>query len=81
MTTAREEFRELVKATVASRIATRTAADHQRRWVADVSYYLCLSAYEGLGRSCAVLDDGGTTVGHVMWAVDPEERVGLATEP
>ena len=46
-----------------------------------MSYYLCLSAYEGLWRSCAVLDDGGTTVGHVMWAVDPEDRVGLATEP
>jgi diamine N-acetyltransferase len=38
-----------------------------------VTYYLCLSAYEGLWRSCAVLDDGGTTVGHVMWAVDPED--------
>ena len=47
--------------------------DHQRRWVADVTYYLCLSAYDGLWRSCAVLDDEGTTVGHVMWAVDPED--------
>ena len=54
-------------------IARVRAADHERRWVADVAYYLCLSAYEGLWRSCAVLDDGGTTVGHVMWAVDPED--------
>jgi diamine N-acetyltransferase len=54
-------------------IARVRAADHQRRWVADVTYYLCLSAYEELWRSCAVLDDGGTTVGHVMWAVDPED--------
>jgi diamine N-acetyltransferase len=40
--------------------------------VADVTYYLCLSAYDGVWRSCAVLDDG-VTVGHVMWAVDPED--------
>ena len=54
-------------------IARVQAADHQRRWVADVTYYLCLSAYDDLWRSCAVLDDGGTTVGHVMWAVDLED--------
>lgn len=54
-------------------IARVRVADHQRRWVADVTYYLCLSAYGELWRSCAVLDDGGTTVGHVMWAVDPED--------
>ena len=54
-------------------VARVRAADHQRRWVADVSYYLCLSAYEDLWRSCAVLDDAGATVGHVMWAVDPAD--------
>jgi diamine N-acetyltransferase len=53
-------------------IARVRAADHQRRWVADVTYYLCLSAYDELWRSYAVVDDG-TTVGHVMWAVDPED--------
>jgi diamine N-acetyltransferase len=53
-------------------IARVRATDAQRRWVADVTYYLCLSAYDGLWRSCAVLADG-VTVGHVMWAVDPED--------
>ena len=54
-------------------IARVRAADHQRQWVADVTYYLCLSVYGGLWRSCAVLDQTGTTVGHVMWAVDPDD--------
>ena len=54
-------------------IARVRAADRQRRWVADVTYYLCLSAYGGLWRSCAVLDEAGTTVGHVMWGVDPDD--------
>ncbi len=54
-------------------IARVRATDPQRRWVADVTYYLCLSAYDGLWHSCAVQDDRGTTVGHVMWAVDPED--------
>src|SRR5262245_17838004 len=53
-------------------IARVRPADHQRRWVADVTHYLCLSAYGELWRSFAVLDEG-TTVGHVMWAVDPED--------
>lgn len=51
-----------------------SAAASQREWVADVAYYLCLSAYDGLWRSCGVQDDDGVTVGHVMWAVDPDER-------
>ena len=54
-------------------IARVRAAEHQRRWVADVTYYLCLSAYGGLWRSCAVLDERDATVGHVMWAVDPDD--------
>lgn len=54
-------------------IARVRAADHQRRWVAEVTYYLCLSAYGGLWRSCAVLNDDGAAVGHVMWAVDPDD--------
>lgn len=47
--------------------------DDQQRWVADVTFYLCLTTYDGLWRSCAVLDDGGDAVGHVMWAVDPDD--------
>jgi len=54
-------------------LAAVRVADHQRRWVADVTYYLCLSAYGGLWRSCAVVAGEGTTVGHVMWAVDPDD--------
>ena len=54
-------------------VARVRAADHQRGWVADTTYYLCLSAYGGQWRSCGVLDDGGITVGHVMWAVDPDD--------
>lgn len=54
-------------------LARVRAAEYQTRWVAEVTYYLCLSAYDGLWRSYAVLDDAGATVGHVMWAVDPED--------
>jgi len=55
-------------------IARVRVAEPQRRWVADVTYYLCLSVYDGLWRSYAVQDERGTTVGHVMWAVDPEDH-------
>ncbi len=54
-------------------VAKVRATELQKRWVADVTFYLCLSAYGGEWRSMAVLDDEGTTVGHVMWAVDPED--------
>ena len=54
-------------------VAQVRASEEQRRWVEDVSHYLCLAAYEGVWRSCAVEDEHGSTVGHVMWAVDPEE--------
>ncbi|MCL3836967.1 GNAT family N-acetyltransferase [Aeromicrobium duanguangcaii] len=47
-------------------------AEGQREWVADTTYYLCLSAYGDLWRSYAVEADGAT-VGHVMWAVDPDD--------
>jgi diamine N-acetyltransferase len=53
-------------------IARVSTTESQRDWVADVTFYLCLSAYGGLWRSHAVLDEGAT-VGHVMWAVDPED--------
>ena len=52
-------------------IAVR-ANDAQGDWVADVSFYLCLSTYGDVWRSCAVLD-GDVVVGHVMWGVDPED--------
>lgn len=48
-------------------------AEDQQQWVAETSYYLCLSAYDGLWRSYAVQADDGEVVGHVMWAVDPDE--------
>jgi diamine N-acetyltransferase len=59
----RENWRDLARV---------RATEGQREWVADVTFYLCLSTYEGLWRSYAVVDQGAT-VGHVMWAVDPEE--------
>ena len=54
-------------------IAQVRVADAQHDWVADTTYYLCLSAYDGLWRSCGIEDDEGVTVGHVMWAVDPDD--------
>ena len=53
-------------------VAAVRPTDDQRAWVADVTYYLCLSAYGDLWRSAAVVSDG-ETVGHVMWGVDPED--------
>ena len=52
-------------------IAVR-ATEAQSDWVADVTFYLCLSTYGDVWRSCAVLD-GDIVVGHVMWGVDPED--------
>lgn len=54
-------------------VARVRPSEGQRRWVADTSYYLCLAAYEGVWRSYAVADEQESTVGHVMWAVDPDE--------
>lgn len=53
-------------------IAAVRPAGAQRDWVADTTYYLCLSAYGELWRSCAISSEG-TVVGHVMWAVDPDD--------
>ncbi len=53
-------------------IAVR-ATEAQRDWVADVTFYLCLSTYGDVWRSCAVLDGDDVVVGHVMWGVDPED--------
>ncbi|SKB09991.1 GNAT family N-acetyltransferase [Aeromicrobium choanae] len=54
-------------------IARVRPLESQSEWVAEPTYYLCLSAYDGLWRSCAVRTEDGTTVGHVMWAVDPDD--------
>jgi diamine N-acetyltransferase len=48
------------------------ATDAQGEWVAEVTFYLCLSTYGDVWRSYAVLD-GDDVVGHVMWGVDPED--------
>jgi diamine N-acetyltransferase len=53
-------------------VAAVRATEAQSSWVADVTYYLCLSAYGNVWRSCAVLE-GDAVVGHVMWGVDPED--------
>ena len=53
-------------------VAAVRPSEAQRSWVVEVSYYLCLSAYGDLWRSCAVMADG-ETVGHVMWGVDPDD--------
>lgn len=58
-----ENWRDLVRV---------RAAETQRPWVAEVSFYLCLSAFEDLWRSYAVVEDG-EVVGHVMWGVDPAD--------
>lgn len=53
-------------------LARVRASDAQLGWVAEVSFYLCLSSFEDLWRSYAVVDDG-EVVGHVMWGVDPDD--------
>ena len=44
----------------------------QERFVATVSYYLCLSHYGATWHPLAV-EVGGSIVGHVMWAIDDED--------
>jgi diamine N-acetyltransferase len=51
--------------------AIRPAAD-QERFVASVAYYLCMCHYEQVWQPLAIYA-GEQVVGHVMWAVDPEE--------
>ena len=46
-------------------------ADHQRRWVADVAYYLCLCTYGGVWHPLAIEADG-EIVGFLMWGVDDD---------
>lgn len=41
----------------------------QERFVAPITYYLCLGHYNQIWRSLAVVVDG-KVVGHIMWAID-----------
>jgi diamine N-acetyltransferase len=45
--------------------------DGQRRWVADVSYYLCLCTFGDTWHPLAV-EGGGEVVGFLMWGVDDD---------
>ena len=47
-------------------------APGQEHLVAPVAWYLCMCHYEQVWRPLAICD-GGAVVGHVMWAVDPED--------
>jgi diamine N-acetyltransferase len=44
----------------------------QKRFVASVAYYLCLTHYGAERNPLAVVSDG-SIVGHMMWAVDDED--------
>jgi diamine N-acetyltransferase len=44
----------------------------QERFVASVAYYLCMCHYEQTWQPLAIYA-GDQVVGHVMWAVDPED--------
>ena len=52
-------------------VAVRPAPG-QERFVAAVSFYLCMCRYEGVWRPLAI-HAGDEVVGFVMWAVDPED--------
>ena len=60
-------------------IAVRVT-EAQRDWVADVTFYLCLSTYGDVWRSCAVLDGDDVVVGHVMWGVGSHWLGGLVID-
>jgi diamine N-acetyltransferase len=45
--------------------------EEQRRWVADVAYYLCLCTYGGTWHPLAIQRDNDV-VGFLMWAVDDD---------
>jgi diamine N-acetyltransferase len=46
--------------------------DGQRRWVADVTYYLCLCVYGDAWHPVAIKVDN-TVVGFLMWAIDADD--------
>ena len=45
--------------------------DGQRRWVADITYYLCLCAYGDTWHPLAI-EAGDDIVGFLMWGVDDD---------
>jgi diamine N-acetyltransferase len=51
--------------------AALRVTDEQRRWVADVTYYLTLCAYSGSWQPLAIVADG-EVAGFVMWALDDD---------
>ena len=51
--------------------AALRAEDGQRRWVADVTYYLCLCVYCDAWHPLAIEVDNAV-VGFLMWAVDED---------
>jgi len=52
--------------------AALRATEDQRRWVADVTYYLCLCAYGDTWHPLAIeVDDD--IVGFLMWGVDDDD--------
>jgi diamine N-acetyltransferase len=52
--------------------AALRVTEDQRRWVADVTYYLCLCAYGDTWHPWAI-EAGDDVVGFVMWGVDDDE--------
>lgn len=50
-----------------------TPEPDQSEFVASVAYYLCLCCYGGEWHPLAIEIDG-SIVGHLMWAVDPQDE-------
>jgi diamine N-acetyltransferase len=53
-------------------VAALRVLPDQQRFVAEATYYLCLSHYGGEWEPLAVVADD-RIVGHVMWGVDPAD--------
>jgi diamine N-acetyltransferase len=51
--------------------AALRVAEEQRRWVADVTYYLCLCTYGGTWHPLAIQLENDV-VGFLMWGVDDD---------
>lgn len=50
-------------------VAAVTPRPDQARFVAPITYYLCLSHYSQLWHPLAIVE-AGAVVGHMMWAID-----------
>lgn len=53
-------------------VAAVTPRPDQREFVADPTYYLCLSHYGGEW-NCLAIEFDGRIVGHVMWGIENDE--------